>query len=64
MIFPVYGTFLSAPLLLVAMPLALWAGTDSDRSIEFKGKIALGACIVSVVMQTLWWLLAFGINND
>ena len=57
---PVYGTLVSIPLMFVAVPLSLWAyGTDNDRSIATKGKIALGACGISVVLQTMFWILAF-----
>ena len=57
---PVYGSFVSLPMMVLAIPFSLWAyGTDTDRSVATKGKIALGLCGISLVIQAICWMLAF-----
>ncbi len=53
---PVFGSFVSAPLIVVASPLLVWCYRSDDEAVAQKGKIGLGICGLSILMQALWWL--------
>ena len=56
-VIPIFGSFISAPLIAIALPLLVWCYRDDDEAVTRKGKIGLVVCGVSLLMQALWWLL-------
>ncbi len=55
-VIPVFGSFISAPLIVIALPFLAWCYRDDDEAVSQKGKIGLAICGVSILMQGLWWL--------
>lgn len=55
-VIPIFGSFISAPLIAVATPLLVWCYRDVDEAVARKGKIGLVICGVSLLMQAMWWL--------
>ena len=55
-VIPIFGSFVSTPLIVIALPLLVWCYRDGDAAVSRNGKIGLVVCGVSILMQALWWL--------